>query len=89
MIKQTAYQTAVHGRPFGMIVSDGHIDTIFFCCGSGEIFFLPLINLSKKGRHFTDDVFICIFVNEKFCILIKSSLKFVPMGPIESSLALV
>ena len=24
----------------------------------------------QNGRHFTDDIFICIFVNEKFCILI-------------------
>ena len=31
----------------------------------------------KNGRHFADDIFKCIFVNEKFCILIKISLKFV------------
>ena len=30
------------------------------------------------GRHFEDDIFRCIFVNEKFCILIKISLKFIP-----------
>ena len=40
------------------------------------------INLSRpgqNGRHFTDDIFRCIFENGKFCILIiKSSLKFVP-----------
>ena len=32
----------------------------------------------KNGRYFADDIFICIFVNEAFCILIKISLKFVP-----------
>ena len=32
------------------------------------------------GRHFTDDIFRCIFVNEKFCILINISLKFIPKG---------
>ena len=29
------------------------------------------------------------FVNEKFCILIEISLKFVPMGPIDNNPALV
>ena len=31
----------------------------------------------QNGRHFADDLFRCIFVNEKFFILIKISLKFV------------
>ena len=31
-----------------------------------------------------DDIFRCIFMNENFCILIKSSLKFVPKGPIDN-----
>ena len=35
----------------------------------------------QNGRHFADGILICIFVNEKFCILIKISLKFVPKGP--------
>ena len=38
---------------------------------------------------FTDDIFKCIFMNEKFCILIKISLKFVPKGPINNNQALV
>ena len=38
----------------------------------------------QNGRHFADDIFICIFVNEKFDILIKISLKFVPKGPIDN-----
>ena len=43
------------------------------------------------GRHFVDDFFICIFVNEKFCISINISLslKFVPKGPIDNNPALV
>ena len=32
----------------------------------------------QNGHHFVDDIFRCIFVNEKFCISIKISLKFVP-----------
>ena len=36
-----------------------------------------------------DDIFKCIFLNEKFWILIKSSLKFVPNRPIDNNPALV
>ena len=43
----------------------------------------------QNGRHFADDIFRCIFVNEKFCILIKISLKFVPTGLIDNNPALV
>ena len=32
----------------------------------------------QNGRHFAGNIFRCIFVNEKFCILIQISLKFVP-----------
>ena len=43
----------------------------------------------QKGRHFADDSFKCIFVNEKFCILIKISLNFGPRDPIDNNPALV
>ena len=43
----------------------------------------------QNGRHFPDDNFRCIFVNENFYILIKLSLKFVPNGPINNIPALV
>ena len=33
--------------------------------------FLP----GQNGRHFADDVFKCIFLNKKFCILMQISLK--------------
>ena len=32
----------------------------------------------QNGCHFADDIFRCIFVNKKFCILIKFSMMFVP-----------
>ena len=52
-----------------------------------------LINSSLSGqnnRHFADDIFGLIFMNENFCILIKISLKFVPKVPIDKKkLALV
>ena len=53
---------------------------------------IGLINSSphgQNGRRFADDIFRCIFMNEKFCILIKISLKFVPKGPIDNKPALV
>ena len=39
----------------------------------------------QNGRHFADNIFGWIFVNEKFCILIKISLKFVPKGSIDNN----
>ena len=50
------------------------------------------INSSPPGQHgrqFSDDIFRCIFVNEKCCILIKISLKFVPNSPNDKNPALV
>ena len=32
----------------------------------------------QNGRHFADDISRCIFLNEKFYVLIQISLKFVP-----------
>ena len=43
----------------------------------------------QNGRHFPDDIFKCIFLNENVLILIKISLKFVPKGPIDIIPALV
>ena len=38
----------------------------------------------QHGHHFTDNIFKCIFINEKLCILIWIPLNFVPMGPIDN-----
>ena len=43
----------------------------------------------QNGRHFADDIFKCIFVNENVWIPIKISLKFVPKGSINNIPALV
>ena len=43
----------------------------------------------QNGRHFADDIFKRIFLDEKFAILIKISLKFVSKGPIDNNLAVV
>ena len=43
----------------------------------------------QNGRHYTDDTFKCIFLNENVRISIEISLKFVPKGPINNIPALV
>ena len=43
----------------------------------------------QNGRHFADDIFKCIFLNENVWISIGISLKFVPRGPINNIPALV
>ena len=37
----------------------------------------------NHDRHFADNLFKCIFTNDKFCTLIQISQKFVPTGPFE------
>ena len=54
--------------------------------GPNELTYLPL---HKMAVILADDIFTCIFMNEKFCILIKISLKFVPKSPIDNNPALV
>ena len=43
----------------------------------------------QNGRHFADDIFKCIFLNENVSIPIKISLQFVPKGPINNFAAFV
>ena len=43
----------------------------------------------QNGRHFADDIFKCIFLNENVWIPIKISMKFVPKGPINNIPSLV
>ena len=43
----------------------------------------------QDGRHFADDIFKCIFLNENIWISTKISMKFVPQGPINNIPALV
>ena len=43
----------------------------------------------QNGRHFPDDIFKCIFLNENVRISIEVSLKFVPKGSISNIPALV
>ena len=43
----------------------------------------------QNGHHLADNIFRCIFVNQKFAILITISLKFVPKGPFDNKPPLV
>ena len=47
------------------------------------------IEAERNGRHFADDIFNRIFLNENIWIPIKISLKFVPKGPINNIPAMV
>ena len=47
------------------------------------------LRLRQNGRHFADDIFKCIFLNENVWIPIEISLKFVPKDPINNIPALV
>ena len=55
------------------------------------VYNLPLNTLRPRqnGRHFADDIFKRIFLNENVFISIKISLKFVPKGQINNIPALV
>ena len=55
-------------------------------CGGGGVITL---RQRQNGRHFTDDVFKCIFLNENVWISLKISLKFVPKGLINNIPSLV
>ena len=48
-----------------------------------------LISPGQNVRHFTDNIFKCIFLNGMICILIWISLQFVPTGPIDNKWTLV
>ena len=56
-----------------------------------ELFYLHLNTLRPRqnGRHFADDIFGCIFLNENVWIAIKIWLNFVPKGPINNIPTLV
>ena len=57
--------------------------------GNESVEELNTLGPRKDGRHFPNDVFKCIFLNEKVKISINISLKFVPKGPVNNISALV
>ena len=64
------------------------------CAANGAVLGWCAVRLNtlkprQNGRHFADDIFKWIFLNENVWIPIKISLKFVPQGPINNIPTLV
>ena len=55
----------------------------------GHTYVAHTLRPRQNGRHFADDIFKCIFLNENVWIWIKISLMFVHKGPINKIPALV
>ena len=51
--------------------------------------FINTLRPRQDGRHFPDDIFNCIFLNENVRISLEISLKFVPRGPSSNIPALI
>ena len=82
----TVWMAAVLGHKMWWCICNGV--WIRFCIH----IFKQVFNTSRprqNGRHFADDSFKWIFLNEKVWILTEVSLKFVPKGPINNIPALV
>ena len=65
------------------------IERMFFMFSSLHTFKINTLRPRQNGRHFADDTFKPIFLNENIQISIKISLKFVPKVPINNIPALV
>ena len=50
---------------------------------------VDILRSRQDGRHFADDIFKCIFLNENYWIPAEISLKFVPKDLIDIIAALV
>ena len=61
------------------------IGTLLVCFAGCLTHLLP----GQNGPRFADDIFRSIFINEKFYVLIKSSQKFAPKGPIDKKTAVI
>ena len=86
------------------VMSDTHFQWVIqTCIGKNGGSVVPLSNFiidallklfssmrpRQNGRHFTDDIFKCIFLNEKVRFFTKMSMKFVPWDPIDNNPVLV
>ena len=64
-----------------------YVNVISYPCPT--VRWLNTLRPRQNGRHFADDIFMCIFFSENWCILVKFSLKYVRKGPIDDNPALV
>ena len=70
----------------------GHLWVLVYSSKDKAYYYWSVVNTfgpRQNGRHFADDIFKCIFVNENVWIPIKISLKVVPKGPINNIPVLV
>ena len=82
-----AWKDFLHYWPI-MRESMGHL-YIHFIKGMWCRVTVNSLRLRQNGRHFPDNIFKCIFLNENVCISLKISLKFVPEVRISNIPALV
>ena len=66
-----------------------HVWTHDWECNLNNNAFINTLRLRQNGRHFTDNIFKCISLNENIWILIYISLNFVPKGQINNIPSLV
>ena len=73
--------------------ADRQVTYVFFLLSTRSLLRVNLrvntLRPRQNGRHFPDDIFKCIFLNENVWISIGISLKFAPMGPINNIPTLV
>ena len=65
------------------------VTLIIFPCSFSARYLFNTLRPRWNRRHFADDIFKCILLNETVLISIKISLKFIPKGPINYIPALV
>ena len=72
-------------------VADSVVYISYQCLRAGLpwLHWINTLRLRQNGRHFPDDIFKWIFLNENVWISIDISLKFVPRGPINNIPTLV
>ena len=74
--------TTVDGQQWSMFCQSSSVTSLTLS------YTINTLRPRQNGRHFPDDSFKCIFLNENVWISIKISLKFVPKGPINNIPAL-
>ena len=74
---------------------------LHFCFSFSQTLHTPIVSIApsclyfntlrprQNGRHFADNIFKCIILNENVWILIRISMKFISKGPINNIQALV
>ena len=81
----TRFTEEVMAEPMGWFVAPRDMPAVIL----HAITHLNTLRPRQNGRHFADDIFKCIFLNENVWVPLKISLKFVPKGPINNIPAMV